>query len=177
MNVHFTYDAASGGYALKMTGMSNRFDWDKLKLFTGALKGLISASDRDYDPILKTWFIAPKHFQTIKVLINCQFSDREIFIVEAPEGAGAVPITFHSSEDDLRKLCELLYVDIKLAKEWTYDEAKKRYRKAAMQYHPDRNGGDGSKMSSLNEVWTRLSNSTSRDFWKDYIPVKEPASV
>jgi hypothetical protein len=30
---------------------------------------------------------------------------------------------------------------------------KKTYRTAALKYHPDRNGGDGSKMSELNMLW------------------------
>lgn len=33
------------------------------------------------------------------------------------------------------------------------DTIKKWYRKAALNYHPDRNGGDGSKMSELNMYW------------------------
>lgn len=31
--------------------------------------------------------------------------------------------------------------------------AKKIYRAAAIKYHPDKNNGDGSKMSKLNELW------------------------
>jgi hypothetical protein len=30
---------------------------------------------------------------------------------------------------------------------------KKTYRQAALRYHPDRNNGDGSKMSTLNMLW------------------------
>lgn len=36
------------------------------------------------------------------------------------------------------------------------NKAKSFYRKAALALHPDRNNGDGSKMSSLNEIWTQL---------------------
>ena len=36
------------------------------------------------------------------------------------------------------------------------DEAKKMYRKAAMVLHPDRNNGDGAKMSELNKIWAEL---------------------
>lgn len=32
-------------------------------------------------------------------------------------------------------------------------ELKRLYRRAALKYHPDRNGGDSSKMSELNMLW------------------------
>lgn len=32
--------------------------------------------------------------------------------------------------------------------------AKKQYRKAAIALHPDKNGGDGSKMARLNQLWS-----------------------
>jgi curved DNA-binding protein CbpA len=31
---------------------------------------------------------------------------------------------------------------------------KSSYRRAALKYHPDRNNGDGSKMSELNSLWS-----------------------
>lgn len=170
MNIHFTYDASCGGYALKMTGMRNKYDWDKLKLFVGSLKGVIAGHDRDYDPVSHIWFIAPQHFKTVKTLIDLQFRASEAFIVEAPEvDAGSPTVTFHSSEGDLQTFCSLLYLDVNMAKKWSYDEALKAYRKGALKLHPDRNGGDGSAMSSLNEVWTRLKNSTTKDFWKETV--------
>jgi hypothetical protein len=172
-NVHFTYDPASGGYALKMTGMKNKLDWEQLKLFTGAVKGCIASSDRDYDPNQKTWYIDPKHFKTVKILIESAFDKSNIFIIEAPEASEqGYTQTFHSSEADLTKLGELVKENPQTLKLISYNEAKKLYRRFAMTYHPDRNGGDGSRMSELNEVWTRLSNSTTRDFWKDYVPVE-----
>jgi hypothetical protein len=107
-NVHFTYDPASGGYALKMTGMRNKLDWEQLKLFTGAIKGCIASSDRDYDPNQKTWYIDPKHFKTVKILIESAFDKNNIFIIEAPEASEqGYTQTFHSSEADLTKLWEI----------------------------------------------------------------------
>jgi hypothetical protein len=31
---------------------------------------------------------------------------------------------------------------------------KSSYRRAALKYHPDRNNGDGTKMSELNMLWS-----------------------
>lgn len=38
------------------------------------------------------------------------------------------------------------------------DELLKCYRRAAMKYHPDRNAGDGSKMSELNAAWQQFKS-------------------
>lgn len=38
--------------------------------------------------------------------------------------------------------------------------AKKLYRSAAMRLHPDRNNGDGSRMSKLNELWSIYGGSS-----------------
>ena len=37
---------------------------------------------------------------------------------------------------------------------------KKSYRQAALKYHPDRNNGDGSKMSELNMLWQLYNQQT-----------------
>jgi hypothetical protein len=49
-------------------------------------------------------------------------------------------------------LTEALKTEIDLSKATVIDLLKV-YRKAALIYHPDRNGGDGSKMSELNMLW------------------------
>ena len=49
-------------------------------------------------------------------------------------------------------LAEALKTEIDLSKSSAIDLLKV-YRKAALIYHPDRNGGDGSKMSELNMLW------------------------
>jgi hypothetical protein len=49
-------------------------------------------------------------------------------------------------------LAEALKTEIDLSKSTAIDLLKV-YRKAALIYHPDRNGGDGSKMSELNMLW------------------------
>jgi hypothetical protein len=37
-----------------------------------------------------------------------------------------------------------------------YDAAKTAYRRAAQDVHPDKQGGDATKMAKLNDLWARL---------------------
>ena len=55
-------------------------------------------------------------------------------------------ITREEIEKKLRELTGFSYVD------------KKAYRQAALIFHPDRNHGDGSKMSELNMLWQLWNN-------------------
>jgi hypothetical protein len=41
-------------------------------------------------------------------------------------------------------------------------ELKSHYRRAALKYHPDRNNGDGSKMSELNMLWSIFNQGVSK---------------
>ena len=57
-------------------------------------------------------------------------------------------------EEKLRELFEVSGTVMKIASK---DDLKKLYRRAALRLHPDRNNGDGSRMSDLNMYW-RLYN-------------------
>jgi len=51
-------------------------------------------------------------------------------------------------------LSKLLEVEADWLEKAEKTEAKKIYRKACLKYHPDRNNGDGSRMSDLNMYWS-----------------------
>jgi molecular chaperone DnaJ len=58
-----------------------------------------------------------------------------------------------------------LYEVLGLEKSASKEDIKKAYRKLAMQYHPDRNGGDKEaekKFKEINEAYSTLSDDSKR---------------
>ena len=55
------------------------------------------------------------------------------------------------------------YKTLGISETASQDEIKKAYRSLAKQYHPDREHGDESKMSEINEAYNTLSDSASRE--------------
>lgn len=51
------------------------------------------------------------------------------------------------------KLCTIFEISAAEMNKLSAEDGKKLYRRAALQLHPDRNNGDGSKMSELNMLW------------------------
>lgn len=161
VKANLIYDITSGGYSLRFDiEKYDREGWSKLKLITGAIKGIIPASDRDYDPASKTWFFHERHFVSVKILLEHGVGKDNVFVMEKPADAGPTP-TFIALDTDVSLFLNFVGVsttdDIK-----EFEVAKRLYRKAAIKYHPDRNGGNGSDMSELNRLWHRLK----KDFWK-----------
>lgn len=55
-----------------------------------------------------------------------------------------------------------LYEKLELTEAASLDDVKKSYRKLAMKYHPDKNGGDDSKFKEISEAYEILSNPDKR---------------
>jgi hypothetical protein len=123
------------------------------------IKVMIPASDRSYNPITKKWTIDEKHWDILSKVL-C-----EIFIIYrttktvAPKAYSYEEFYYNhnaasvveTKESISAKLETLLSVNITTT---PFDELKRAYRRKALELHPDRNNGDGSKMSELNAAWT-----------------------
>ncbi len=70
-----------------------------------------------------------------------QLRPEDFFYNAAPQGAAVL-----SKEQIAEKLAAIMQVAVPAID-------KKAYRAAALKFHPDRNQGDGSKMSELNMLW------------------------
>lgn len=51
------------------------------------------------------------------------------------------------------KLCAIFEISAAEMNKLSAEDGKRLYRRAALRLHPDRNNGDGSKMSELNMLW------------------------
>ena len=76
-----------------------------------------------------------------------KFKEEEFFYSD-PVGSAEL-----SGDKLYEALATLLLIDVSELRNSDTTSLKRYYRKAALSYHPDRNNGDGSKMSELNMLW------------------------
>lgn len=151
------HDAETASYDLKFD-IKGSGAWTAVEGVIAIIKATIPVSDRAYDPGTKQWSIGEKYWPALKQLLEhstfiveeSKKLSQENFYYEAPTPAAP-------SRDSLgMALIKLLGIDSSLLG----DDAllKKAYRKKALELHPDRNNGDGSRMSELNSIWTQYTN-------------------
>jgi hypothetical protein len=141
------WDVQSGAYVI-----SSAYN-DKL---VEALKNLIPSGERSYDPATKHWFVKEQYGEFLRSIATNAFGVHAVSFTSKTVAEQAtqqqrqwqppVQTAGTPTESAVLEFFSLLQ----------YDDAKLVYRKCAMTLHPDKQGGDASKMVRLNELWARL---------------------
>jgi hypothetical protein len=129
--------------------------------FVNFIKIAIPVSDRGYDPSTKHWTFTEKWFDVVldlskKVWRNpgevvCTTKDqaeKQAQAQQAQQNQRATSAPVHKAPLD--------NVYAEFMKLISFDAANAAYRKAALEFHPDRNNGQDEKMSHLNSLFTRI---------------------
>lgn len=108
------------------------------------LKFRIPGAARVWDKTRKVWVVDDMFIDTVRDICKKYFGSYKEIKNEAPPPPPPPPVIHNVSHfEDFLRLCPL-------------EDVKALYRKAALSSHPDRNGGDSSKMTNLNVAWDRI---------------------
>lgn len=121
--------------------------------FVDFIKIAIPVSDRVWEPEKKVWYIKESYFSVVHDVARKVWSDSEIVVILKSDVQAQQ--AKKTSIEAVSK-APLNDVIVQFVKALPKDSLKAAYRNAALALHPDRNGGDGSKMAVLNTLWARL---------------------
>lgn len=131
-----------------------------------ALKALIPAGDRDFDPVSKNWFLKEPYGEAIRQIAEKAFGVGSVSFTSKTVAQQASQRTYNQSQATVSTVSgtveDAVVAFMNLV---PYDAAKKSYQLAAMSLHPDRNQNDpqaGQKMARLNDLWQRVE----KEFYK-----------
>ncbi len=134
-----------------------------------SLKQFIPSGSRDFDSQTKFWHIKEQYGEFVRQVAEASFgvgsvsfTSKNVTVQSATGQAGqqawtgqrsvAVSNGSGTTEDAIIAFFNLV----------PYDAAKRCFLLAANTLHPDKPGGDGQKMTRLNELWQRLE----KEFFK-----------
>lgn len=164
-------------YRLHFSLQTRKDKWEEIQNILTFIKGLVPASDRTYDSATKTWEISAGYFAPVETILKNMNNVRIDYTEEvtastnprsnAAEEQVQVTEEFASSfytepeavsttstisaESVLKQLVAIFGFDIVSLSEINL---KRAYRKKALELHPDRNNGDGTRMSEFNMLWS-----------------------
>lgn len=137
------------------------------------MQDIIASSDRAYDPQNKVWTVTTDGFERFRVIMwtlnVSHYKDARMFttaVTEAEKPKFSSQDFFHNTtpvatpetkESIATRLAVLLGLPAITTQ--SVDELKRLYRRKALELHPDRNNGDGSKMADLNSLWSTYNAS------------------
>lgn len=141
--------------------------------FVDTLKTLIPSGERAWDRDNKIWTVVEKYGVPVKGLCEQVWGASNVMYVDRAAMAQQQAAARHAQQAQAQQ-ANYQYVappvkgdplDTVMAtfvKMLPFEVAKKAFHGAAMAHHPDKNGGDGSKMNTLNVAWDRLRS----EFWR-----------
>jgi hypothetical protein len=160
LSARVTYDKSVDSYDVEFViPKYDKQGWESLRALVTIFKSTISVSNRIYDPVTKHWSFTANAFRDIveKLFISTstQYDIQDAVATVGPEGFFYEHAVASPMADTPEVLAARLQALLGLDNETMLDVmlVKKAYRRKAMELHPDRNDGDGSRMSALNEVW------------------------
>jgi hypothetical protein len=161
VQVSISWDnVTNAAYRVKFDNI--RGHWPKCELVIQLIKTTIPSSQREYDPAIKTWFIGEPFIKGIKDACEA-IPDFDVIFTEKPDQVFATRM--HSHEEDYKEFVHMLQL---AHVQWTdtvdFRAAKKAYLRAALALHPDRAPHMAAEMSTLNEVFARLTQGLSPYF-------------
>lgn len=125
--------------------------------FIDVLKAKIPGSQRAWDAINKVWKVEEQWLDFIATLATELWTAKAVKITtkkEVDEAVAAQQLAQRTAM--LQMLPEKERSIMQFIDMLSLDALKAAYRKAAIELHPDKNGGDGKHMALLNEAWTRI---------------------
>jgi hypothetical protein len=155
VEVKFRHEKDLGAYVF--TFHFKKHEFQAVQAMTGLIRATVPASHREYNPNSHEWCLLDAYWDNFeKVLRQGNFKIIEEKTV-APEDffynnqgiASEVVVDRNTLANQLLVLLGITAKELADA-----NAAKKAYRRKAMELHPDRNHGDGSKMSELNSIWS-----------------------
>jgi hypothetical protein len=125
------------------------------KQFVDFLKLAIPVSDRAWDNDKKVWYIKEAFCPVIRSVAEKVWTASEILFVSkddvATQQAKKTSVAAVAKAPIEQVLADFVKMLPKTA-------LKTAFRLAAQELHPDKQGGDGQKMASLNALWTRIES-------------------
>jgi len=161
-------------------GVDWKHDRDLLEAVARLFKTTIPIPERTFNNKTNIWtFIGSAGAQVLIALQTAFGKTKKITFIEVEDlegqlkAGGIKPVTtsrfdpkkfFYNSdivakpaltrEMVIEPLSKLMQIDANVLRSSDKASMKSAYRKASLRLHPDRNSGDGSKMSELNMYWS-----------------------
>ena len=125
------------------------------KEFLDAMRQLIPVANRMWDPLTKTWTVSEAFGLPIKSLCDRVWGSTSVMFIDA-SAASTNQARTGTQTPVVRRTAPLDEVLLTFVKLLPYNAARKAYLFAAQELHPDKQGGDSTKMTSINAAWTRI---------------------